>query len=264
MLNVLNNPPAKLPPMSLASLIRPKPAKPVLTKQQRLARPPEKPSKKFPLSKKEIQVLHVAVIHINMWLLDSKNDYPEIEELYMSLKTVAWSFYKHWDKEVAYAQSNLNKLASKLPAQTMDFTIPVGSFYTDMVDEEDNIESITEPSLKLIHIAKPKQGEKVWSLQRKNFINSDTKFTAKVKWVMPTMNPLTFGLALAMFLAESKNIDLKLRQKWMRNAVSIYNDVEKELGINDYSLKNSNILASLYCNNMYQEYTSKGVFKTHN
>jgi hypothetical protein len=249
-LNVLNNFP--LPPKKLTSL------------EVRLATPPKKPSAKFLLTRKEIQAVLVATVHLNVWLLDAKGNYPEVEEMYNSLKSVACHFYSSWDSEIAYAQTNLNKLANKLPTEDVKFKIPSGAFYIDMIDEDNNIENITEPSLKLIHIAKPKDGDNVWSLQRKNFISSDTIFTAKVKWILPTINPLTFGLMVIAVLAESPRIDLKLRQKWLRQLNLIYNTVEDEIGIKQYSFKNSNILASLYTDNMYMDYNYKGTIKTYN
>lgn len=249
-LNVLANPPKSIVLDKVRTLLKEQSL--LESRKKRLLRPPEKRGKKFTLTNKEIQVVHVATCHLNMWLLDVEKDYPEIEALYHSLKSVSWTFFPTWDREIEYAQNNLNKLSDKLPPEKVNFKIPVGSFFTEIVDTDENIIDITEPSLKLINIRKniTDKGVVEWCLQRKNFIGSDTVFTAKVKYIQPTINPLTFGLSLIMLLAESSNIDEKLRNKWLREANAIYFDVEKEIGVDDYSLKNSAILASLYTRNM--------------
>lgn len=255
-LNVLNIPKVRKPVIPIIPVINRKTAKEI-----RLSKPPKKPSAKFKLTKKEIQVVHVATVHLNIWLLDAIDDYPEVEELYNSIKAVSWSFYNTWDEEVNYAQSNLNKLAGKLPSQIKSFTIPAGSLTTEFSDIDSNIDSISDISLKLIECIKK---EKSVMFKRQKSISSDTVFTAKVKWVEPSINPLTFGLSLIFILAESKNIDIKLRNKWLKLANKIYSEVEAEIGLTNYSLKNSAILASLYTDKMYMDYTNNGVLISYN
>lgn len=266
----LNNVPNHIAVLNLQnfgikSLPAPKVRKPT-AKQLRIARisaPPKKVGERFLLTNKEIQALHVAAVHINIWLLDAAKDYPDIEELYNSIKSVSWAFNDTWEKELAYAQNVLNKLANKLPYEIVTFTIPAGE--EGFIVKDTNVDWIAEPSLKLIKVISEIEDDvpKI-TLRRSNIIKSDTVFTAKVKWVQPTINPLTFGLSVAMVLSESKNINIKLRQKWIKLANLIYNDVEKSLGSDDYSMKNSSILASLYTDKMYMSYNNDGKLKEFN
>ena len=247
---------------SLAVLAKPELSKEELAikamqiKRARRLAMPARPSKKFKLSNKEIQIVHVATAHLNMWLLDTIKEYPDVEEMYNSIKALSCKYMDIYDREIAYAQKNLNKLSDNLPNKFIDLTIKAGStsvIYTDTYVRDIKITGTETLDINRV-ITNEHEKEVSYTFTLSEPLDSDYTFRAEIYYVVTTINPLIFGLSLIQVIVYFPNIDYKLRERWRLMSNKIYSRVETELnGAKDYSFKNSNLLTKMYTSNINTE-----------